>query len=239
MIRRRRVAGGPAAAPPPGARILRLYPASWRRRYAAEMLATLEQARIGWRGRLDLARGALDARLHGPTRVPAGAALVSGGLWTVAGAGIVAQPVPPEWPGYLLEALPLATIAAALAGVATIGCWARRSDDGGRASTVAITLATLGHLVWVAALAGAWLHGAIGSGTIAAQTVGALGAVLVGLVLVRWGDDRVGAVLVLAPTLLVVGGPFAWLGVGFGWTLVGVLLLTGADPAEKLPTRFA
>lgn len=203
------------------------------------MLAMLDQAHVGWRGRLDLARGALDARLHSPTRIPAAAALVSGGLWTVAGAGIVAQPVPPEWPGYLLEALPFAAVAAALAGVATIGCWARRSDDGGRVGTAAIVLAILGHLAWVATLIGAWLHGAVGSATAAAQTLGALGAILVGLLLVRWGDDRIGAVLVVAPAILLVGGPLAWLGVGFGWTLVGVLLLTGPDPAETLPTRLA
>ena len=226
-------------ARPGGAGILRLYPGSWRRRYEAEMLAMLEQFRIRPRGRLDLVRGAIDARLHSPTRLPAGAALLSGGLWTFAGAGIVAQPVPPDWPGYLLEALPVAIVATALAGFATIGCWARRSDGSGRAGTVAILLAVLGHLAWMTALVNVWLGGAAGSATVAAQTLGALGSVLVGLLLVARGDDRVGWVLVIAPAVLLFGWPFAWLGFGFGWTLVGVFLLAGPERDESPPTRFA
>jgi hypothetical protein len=107
---------------PAGARILRLYPAAWRRRYEPEMLAMLEQLRPGPRVRMDLARGAIDARLHDPTRLPAVAALGSGGLWTVAGVGVVGQPVPPDWPGYLLDSLPIAILATILAGLATIGC---------------------------------------------------------------------------------------------------------------------
>jgi hypothetical protein len=203
------------------------------------MLAMLEQLRIGPRAQLDLVRGAIDARLHSPTRLPAGAALISGGLWTFAGAGIVAQPVPPDWPGYLLEALPLATVATALAGLATIGCWARRSDRGGRAGTAAIGLAVLGHVAWIVALVAAWLGGPPGSATVAAQTLGALGSVLVGLLLIRWGDDRIGTVLVVAPAVLLFGWPFAWLGFGFGWTLVGVFLLSEPAPDQSLPTRYA
>ncbi len=203
------------------------------------MLAMLEQFQIGWRGRLDLVRGAVDARLHGSSRLPAGSALVSGGLWTFAGAGIIAQPTPPDWPGYLLEAVPLAIIATALAGFATIGCWARRSDGSGPAGTVAIVLAVLGHLAWTAALIAVLFGGPAGSATVAAQTLGALGSVLVGLLLVARGDDRVGWVLVVAPAILLFGWPFAWLGFGFGWTLVGVLLLSGSEPDGSLPTRFA
>ena len=44
----RRVSG---ASPPPGGRLLRLYPRSWRERYEDEMLALLDAASIGWRGR--------------------------------------------------------------------------------------------------------------------------------------------------------------------------------------------
>ena len=120
---------------PAGARILRLYPARWRDRYEAEILAVLEQAALGWRDRLDLARGAIDAHLHTSSRLPAAAALATGGLWTFAGAGVVAQPAPPDWPGYLVETLPIALIAVATGGVATIGCWARRSDHAGRRGT--------------------------------------------------------------------------------------------------------
>ena len=38
------------------------------------MLALLEIAAIGWRGRVDLVRGALDARIHAESRVPGVAA---------------------------------------------------------------------------------------------------------------------------------------------------------------------
>jgi hypothetical protein len=230
---------GPAGRPPAGAGLLRLDPGSWRRRYEAEVVAMLEQLRIGLPGRLDLIRGAIDARLHEPTRAPAIAALVAGGLWTFAGAGVIAQPVPPAWPGYLIEVLPLAVVATGLAIVAIIGCWARRSDGGGRAGTVVIGLAVLGHLAWLMALGSTFLGAAPGPTTMATQTLGALGSVLVGLFLIRGGDDRIGSVLVVAPVILLFGWPFAWVGFGLGWNLVGVLLLNAPDPDQSLPTRFA
>jgi hypothetical protein len=43
--------------------LLRLYPRAWRARYRDEMLAVLEEHGTGWRTRLDLLRGALDAQL--------------------------------------------------------------------------------------------------------------------------------------------------------------------------------
>jgi hypothetical protein len=43
--------------------LLRLYPRAWRARYGDEMLAVLEQHGTGWRTRLDVLRGALDAHL--------------------------------------------------------------------------------------------------------------------------------------------------------------------------------
>lgn len=224
---------------PAGARLLRLYPGRWRRRYGAEMLATLDERRVGLRDRLDLVRGALDAWLHHLSRAPAVAALAAGGLWTVAGAVVAAQPVPPDWPGYLLETLPIAVVAAAMGGLATIGCWARRSDTGGRSGTIAILLSTVGHLAWVVALVAAWSGAGYGIATMAAQALGALGAVLVGLLLLRSGDERIGSVLVVAPTLMLFGWPIAWLGFGFAWTLVGVLLLARPEPDEPLPSGFA
>ena len=238
-MRRGRETGGPAVARPAGAGLIRLYPPAWRARYAAEMLATLEQRRIGLRDRLDLGRGALDAWLHQPSRLPAFAALASGGLWTVAGTVVVAQPVPPDWPGYLLETLPVAVLATILGGLATIGCWARRSDAGGRPGVLAIALAVVGHLAWMLALVAAWFGVAYGAETILAQAVAALGSILVGLVLLRSADERIGALLVIAPAIMLFGWPAAWLGFGLGWTLVGVLLLAMPAPDEPLPSGFA
>jgi nitrite reductase/ring-hydroxylating ferredoxin subunit len=53
------------SAPSPAvSAVLRVYPRRWRERYLAEMTALLADREPGWRDLLDLARGALDARLH-------------------------------------------------------------------------------------------------------------------------------------------------------------------------------
>jgi hypothetical protein len=223
---------------PPGSRVLALYPTGWRRRYESEMLATLEELRLGWRGRLDLLRGALDAWLHSPSRIPAVAALVAGGSWTYAASRIVAQPAPPDWPGYTHESLPLAIVATALGGIAIVFCWARRSDDGGRLGSLAVILATVGHALWLLAVGATWLGLGYGAVTMAAQSVGVIGAILVGLVLLRAGDGRIGAVLVVAPSLMLFGSALGWLGFGLGLTVVGVLMLQ-PEPDGARPARFA
>jgi len=224
---------------PAGSGLIRLYPTAWRRRYADEMVATLEQRQVRARDRLDLVRGAVDAWLHEPSRMPAFAALGAGGLWTIVGAGVVAQPVPPDWPGYLIETLPLAALATALGCLATIGCWARRSDGAGRVGGLSIALAVVGHVAWIVALIAAWLGAGYGAQTIAAQALGALGSVLVGLVLLRAADERIGSVLVIAPAIMLLGWPIAWLGYGLGWTLVGVLILASPESDGPLRSGFA
>lgn len=45
-------------------RLVRLYPAAWRERYEAELRAALASRPLTGRDRIDLVRGALDARLH-------------------------------------------------------------------------------------------------------------------------------------------------------------------------------
>jgi hypothetical protein len=234
--------GGPISdrsSPPPGAGLLRLYPAAWRDRYEAELLAMLEQFRLGPRGRFDLARGAIDARLHAATRVPARAALLAGGIWTFAGAAVVSQPTPPDWPGYLLETLPLAIVAVVSGGLALVGCWARRSDDAGRAGAAAIVLAVAGLIAWAIALAVALLGYGYGPPTAAAQDLAALGSLLVGIVLLRTGETLLGSLLTIGPALMVFAWPVAWLGFGLAWTLVGVLLLVEPDPRDSRPSGLA
>jgi len=51
--------------------VLRAYPRRWRERYLAEMRALLADREPGWGDLLDLARGALDARLHRLVATPA------------------------------------------------------------------------------------------------------------------------------------------------------------------------
>ena len=224
---------------PAGADLLRLYPRAWRTRYESEVVAVLEQARLGRRARLDLVRGALDAHLHGGSRVPAMAALASGGLWTIAGVAVVGQPAPPDWPGYLLEVLPLA-IAAVLTGlVGTVGCWARWSDGTGRVGTVGVLLAVGGSVAWALALAAAFFQVEYGALTMATQAIALVGALLVGLVLVRTSDLPIGAAIALASAIMLFGWPMAWLAAGLAWTLVGLLLFGRTQPTDGSPFAAA
>ena len=210
---------------PPGAGLLRLYPRAWRDRYEAEVGAVLELAHVGRRERVDLVRGALDARLHAPSRVPGVAALLCGGLWTFIGAGVVTQPVPPDWPGHLAETLPIASVAVVAGAVATVGFWGRVSDEAGRRGTIAATVGLVTQAIWAAALILAFL-GIVGLPELGvAQALGAVGVLVVGLVILAAGDLPVGGLLVFAPAWMLFGWPVAWLGYGFAWTLVGVIVL--------------
>ena len=208
------------------ASLVGLYPPAWRRRYGDEMLAVLEADPVRARGRLDLLRGALDAWLHppAPSRVPAIAALAGGGLWTVAAAGVVAQPVPPDWPGYLAEVVVLTLAAAALLLVATLGCALRVGDGGGRAMGVGTALTAFGFATWLVVLAIAAAGHADPATLAAAQTVAMVGATLVGIVLIRAGDWPVGVLVVIGSVAMLVPWTPAWLVFGGAWTAIGVLL---------------
>jgi hypothetical protein len=216
-----------AGRPPPGTGLLRLYPRAWRDRYETEVVAVLELAHVGWRGRTDLVRGALDARLHAGSRAAGVAALVCGGLWTFIGAGVLAQPVPPDWPGYLIETLPVAFVGVASGLVATVGLWGRRSDEAGRRGAIVVLIGIALQIAWAIGLVAAFL-GVGGPAELgAAQALGAVGVLLAGLVLLRAGDLPIGALLVFAPTWMLFGFAVAWLGYGFAWTLVGIIVLVG------------
>ena len=223
----------------PGAGLLRLYPGAWRDRYEAEVLAVLDQLELGPRARLDLLRGALDARLHTGSRLPAVAALVSGAMWTVAGVTVVGQPVPPDWPGYLVDILPLTVVAVGAGLVGIVGCWARRSDGSGRLGALGALVAIAGHLGWALALAAAAAHAAEGPATVAFQAVALAGCLLVGLVLIRTDDLAIGAAIVLASAVMLFGWPIAWLVFGLAWTFVGVVLLVRPEPNAPSAPRFA
>jgi hypothetical protein len=123
--------------------------------------------------------------------------------------------------------------------VATIGCWARRRDEAGRSGTIAIGIAVAGHVMWFLGLAIAFAGLAYGPVTAVAQDLGAIGCLLVGVVLLRTRDERVGGLLVLAPTLMMFGWPVAWLAFGLAWTLIGMLLLARPEPAAPSSPRFA
>jgi hypothetical protein len=204
------------------------------------MEALLETRPIGRRAQIDLVRGALDAWLHPPvpSHVPAVAALVGGGLWTVVAAAVVFQPAPPQWPGYIMEILGLALISAGFLLVATLGCALRAGDLGGRAMWLAIALTVGGYLAWIGALA-ATAAGIIDGPTLAAaQTVAMVGTALVGVVLARRGDEAVGLLLMVGPIAMLVPWTTSWLVLGAAWNAVGWVLTANRSPRRGTGTGW-
>jgi hypothetical protein len=222
----------------PGSAWLRLYPRDWRERYEAELLAMLETRPIDPRGRLDLARGALDAHVHpltlpGP---PVVAALVAGVAWIAAGLASALQPLMPDWPGFLFETLPVG-IVGALAGLRATWRLGRRSGlDAPRGTGPALILAAIGYAAWVAALVLAFLGGPYGATTGAAAALAAVGTVAVGIVRSRAGDHPSAEGLLLVGGALLVPSPIAWVVAGGAWVGLG---LAGLRPVPPSPSRLA
>lgn len=208
-------------------RLLRLYPGSWRDRYRDEMEALLEERKPGRRERIDLLRGAADAWLHpaSPSRVPAAAALLGGGLWTVAAAAVITQPTPADWPGYTADVLGLAIPGAAFLFVATLGVSLRAGVRAGRPGAAAMALAIVGYPAWIGALVATAAGGLDGPPLAAAQTLAMLGAALVGAVLVRVGDLAVGFLVLVGSAAMLLPWTVAWLALGASWNAVGWILL--------------
>jgi hypothetical protein len=86
-------------------------------------MALLEARPATRRDRFDIARGALDAHLHPAEQslVPGLSAVLGGGLWVLGTAPIAALPTPPDWPGYLIDSLPLAILAVVALTLAVAG----------------------------------------------------------------------------------------------------------------------
>lgn len=196
------------------------------------MRAVLEGGSASARVHVDLARSALDAHTH-PLTPPAsavGASLVAGVALILTGVASVAQPLMPDWPGYLLETLPIAVVGAvaALRGVTVAGL--RSGLDGPRSTTPVLVLAVSGHLAWIGALAIATLGGPYGAITGAAGSAAAIGTVLVGLLRHRVGDHPTAEGLVLAGGALLVPSPIAWIVAGAAWIGLAVSALRVVRP---------
>jgi hypothetical protein len=191
------------------------------------MGALLELAPTHRGYRLDLLRGALDAWLHPPvpSRIPAIAALAGGGLWTVAAAGVMTQPAPPDWPGYLLDVIPVAIAAVACLLIAVIGLAMRTADAGTRSTGSTIALALVGYLGWIAALLATATGVADGPTLGATQAIAMLGTIAVGIVLFQVGDEVVGTLVVVAAVALLVPWSVMWLAFAATWTAIGLVLL--------------
>ena len=213
---------------------LALYPGWWRERYGDEMSAVLEDRPPSRSDLVDLIRGALDAHVHPdvPSRVPGFAAITGGTAWTVIAATILVQPVPPSWPGYLMDIVPLALIGVVFLAVACAGLWMRIADPANRLDRVALLLSIGGHVLWIAALTATVTAAADGPTLALAQTAGAVGTLALGLALIRAADASVGIMLALASLALVVPSPVAWLAFGACWTAIGFARLGSRPPAS-------
>ena len=225
-----------SAADPPGRGWLRLYPHAWRDRYGDELLAVLGSRPLTARARVDLLRGALDAHVHPltPPSPPVVAALIAGVAWLVAGLASSVQPLMPDWPGFMLETLPVGVIGAVAAIRAVVQTGRRSGLDAPRGTTIALATACVAYGVWIAALLAASVGGPYGAITGAAGTCAALGTVLVGLVRSRLSDHPAAEGLVIAGALMLVPSPIAWVVAGAAW--VG-LAVAGLRPT--LPVRRA
>jgi hypothetical protein len=209
--------------------LLNLYPRAWRTRYGEEMDALLEDRHPGPWERVDLIRGAVDAWLHpaAPSRVPARAALIGGGLWTVVAAAGITQPTPADWPGYTADVLVPAMVAAGFLLVATLGCALRAGGRGRRPGMAAMALTAVGSLAWIGTLAGTAMGVIDGPVLAASQTLAMLGAALVGVVLVRVGDSAIGILILVGSGAMLIPWTTTWLVLGAAWNAVGWLLLIG------------
>jgi hypothetical protein len=204
-----------------GSRWLRVYPRAWRDRYEAELLALLEARPPDRRARIDLARGALDAHLHPltPPPFPVVSAVVAGVAWIVAGLASAAQPTAPDWPGFLLETLPIGLIGA-LAAFRVVMAVGRRSGLGSpRGSDVAFAIAIVG--------------GPYGAVTGAGQSMAAVGTVAVGVVRWRADDHPMAEAVIVAGGALLIPTPVAWLIVGSGWIALALVALRPALPMRR------
>jgi hypothetical protein len=222
--------------------LVRLYPRAWRARYEEEFRALLEATPMTRRDAIDIARGALDAHLHPaePSLLPGVSAVLGGGLWVLGTAPIAALPVPPDWPGYLVDSLPLAMAAVISLTLAVAGAWLRENGRGGvvgrRLGRIGVVLAVVGHIAWAGALLAALVGLGYGAPVAVASTAAGFGTVLVGFALLAAGDWPVAGLVAGAPILLVlppwvVPSPIAWLAFGVAWVGIGLLELFGGSRA--------
>jgi hypothetical protein len=229
--------------------LVRLYPRAWRDRYEAEFLGILEARPPSRRDRLDIVRGALDARLHPeiPGRpdapVPtmgaawrAGGAAIVGGVAILAWTGLVLREFkgwdtgPPEnaWLFALLSAVAFLSLAASHVLLAVAGGSSMR-----RAGWPGASIAAVSYAFAAVGAGSAIAFGLIGSvllfGALAGRTIPAwLSAILVGASVLLFG-----AMLGFTSSdgqyvgLFAFGAPF-----GFAWMLVGLVVIRRGVPSR-------
>jgi hypothetical protein len=213
--------------------LVRLYPRSWRALHEDELVDILEQEPPSMSLALDVVRGALDAHLHrdGPIAWPAYAAVLGGSVWVVLGVLTASELAPPDWPGYTLDLVPLAILAAASLLLAVGGLWLRVGDGASTGATFAMVLAIVGHAAWLVALLATAAGVDYTAAVVLATTVAILGNLLVAASIFRAGARTSAAVLagcslaLLAPVATEVPVALSWLVYGLGWSAIGLLEL--------------
>jgi hypothetical protein len=233
-------------SPEPMPWLIRLYPASWRERYGEEFMALLQSRPPTRRDRLDIVRGAIDARIHPqrlhelPPRVASGvdrllalAAVAVGALLTVwAGIIIVAEP---RWgtgsqldDGLIAASYSAGFIGIVIAMAVLVGIAYRYADELGRAGVVGALVAAAAFLM------------ILGQASALGVLLLPLGTLMLGSGLVRvipWPIVTVfvGATAAMTASMLGFvgsqGQQVVWLSLGlaFGpsWVLLGIFLRRG------------
>ena len=210
-----------------GSRYVGLYPRAWRERYGDELQEVLERERLGFRARLDLLRGAVDAHLHpfAPSRLPVLAAVTASALAVAHAIALAAQPVATDWPGYQEEALPLIIGSVAAAVPAVVGIWLRLGDGDGALGRLGLLLTVVGHVAWLAALIAALARVAYGPLTGAVAAVAMTGMALLGVALVGRGRLGLGVMAVAVGLAGVAPPAWGWAALAAAWTGVAIVLV--------------
>lgn len=210
-----------------GSRYVGLYPRAWRDRYGEELDAILERERMGFRTRLDLVRGALDAHLHPavPSRLPILAAVTASALAVAHALALAVQPVSTEWPGYLEDALPLIIGSVAAILPALLGLWLKLGDSDGALGRLGVIMAVVGHVAWLVALVAAATRLAYGPLTGAAAALAMAGTAMLGVALVGQGRFLLGVLLAAAGLAGVAPPTWGWPAFAAAWTAVAVMLV--------------
>ena len=70
----------------------------------------------------------------------------------------------------------------------------------------------------------------------AAQTIALVGTALIGVLLVRAGDDLIGMALLAGASAMIIPWSMTWLAFGAAWTAVGIAL--AVDRAAASPSHW-
>lgn len=227
-------------------RLVALYPRAWRERYESEFLALMADRSPGPGDRLDVIRGAVDARLHPqldpanpgepeasrPEWLRSALAVLSGLLWAAAGVAFAASSVDPTLGYKRTEGAILLAVAAALfAGLTALAVTLRlpgrhRAASGGAIVAIGGALAML--LPWPIVALGFFatvLGGATFGIAALSRLSGAGGLLGVASVLALGFNTEDQRALFLVP-------------LGAAWILVGIVLAIRRVPAAPdVPPR--